>query len=200
MGNSEWLRRTAEAQYNTTSHGQFVIAVYEALDKEHLILIKGDVKGKEDVPVRVQSECLPGTALDSADCDCREQLQGSLGIISQSSMGAILYMREEGRGHGLAIKIRALANKNAGLDTFEAVRALGLPPDIRDYKDTAAIIMDLGIASIQLITNNPSKIAGLEKEGVMITGRIPIEVLATESTRPHLIAKKAAGHFLTQSL
>lgn len=138
MLSSEILRRVAKAQHHTNQYGDFQIAVYEVGIKEHVTLIKGDVKGKENVPVRVQSECLLGTALDSADCDCRAQLDGSLEIVSKSLVGAVLYMREEGRGHGLATKIRALANKNIGLDTYEAVRVLGLPPDIRDYRDAPA--------------------------------------------------------------
>lgn len=122
MLNPEWPRRTAEALHHTPYFGDFEIAVYEASGKEHLVLVKGDIKGEEDVPVRIQSECLPGTALNSADCDCRAQLEQSMEIAWRSGKGAILYMREEGRGHGLATKIRALSFKNRGLDTFRQLR------------------------------------------------------------------------------
>ena len=192
--------RTAEAQHNTHSHGSFEIAVYEVSGKEHLALVKGEVRGKEDVPVRIQSACIPGTALDSADCECREQVEGSFDILDQHPNGVMLYMDEEGRGLGLATKIRALSHKNKGLDTFAAVEALGLPSDMRDHQDAAHILHDLGMTSVQIITNNPAKIRGLLQAEVIVTGRIPIEIPATDRTRKHLQAKQKAGHLLTQRL
>ena len=200
MANPEWPVKTAEALHHTREYGDFTIAIYDNFGKEHVVLIRGSVKDQESVPVRVQSECLPGTALESADCDCQDQIKGSLEIISSNPVGVFLYMREEGRGYGLTTKIRALANKNSGMDTFKATEALGLPSDIRDYKDAARILISLGIGSVDLITNNPNKISGLREEGVIIAGRTPIEVIATDITRLHLRAKKEAGHYLTQPL
>ena len=195
---SDTLRKTAEARHITNRYGEFYIAVYESNALQHLALVKGDVRGRDDVPVRIQSACLPGTALDSADCDCREQLEGSLEIVSQNGNGIVLYMDEEGRGLGLTTKVQALANKNKGLDTFEAVRFLGKPEDVRDFLAAANIIKDLGIASVQLITNNPAKISSLQRQGVVVNSRIAIEIPATDETRRHLLAKKQAGHFLAQ--
>lgn len=153
-----------------------------------------------NVPVRIQSACIPGTALNSADCECQEQLEESFNILDQYPNGVILYMDEEGRGHGLTVKIRGLKNKNEGLNTFQAVEVLGLPSDVRDYRHASCILIEVGVRSIQIITNNPAKTSGLVSGGLVVTGRIPIEIPATDQTRLHLQTKKKAGHLLKQPL
>ena len=194
--------KTAEALHKS-SHGIFKIVVYrnEVSRKEHAVLIKGDVNDKNDVPVRIESDCITGIVLDSLECECKDQLKGSFDILSKSENGLIIYLRDEGRGHGLTIKVKALANKNKGHDTLEAVEKLGLATDIRDYKDAANIIKDLGINSVKLITNNPDKIAKLREHNVIVSDRIPIEIPVTEHTRKHLKAKRdKANHFFNQEL
>jgi GTP cyclohydrolase II len=190
----------AEASLTTRHYGIFQLVVFADADKEHIALTLGDVSSSTNVPVRLQSECLPGTALDSADCECADQLTRSFEIVSEAGIGVILYMREEGRGLGLTTKVKALANKNRGMDTFQAVRALGLQPDLRNHASAAAILNDFGILSVRPITNNPEKIAALRNAGINVGERIAVEITATTATSRHLAAKLRAGHFITQNL
>jgi GTP cyclohydrolase II/3,4-dihydroxy 2-butanone 4-phosphate synthase/GTP cyclohydrolase II len=150
--------------------------------KEHVAAVKGDLRNAEGVPVRVHSECLTGEILGSLKCDCRDQLEHALDVVGQSERGAVLYLRQEGRGIGLGNKIRAYALQAArGADTYEANRALGFEDDLRRYDVAACILKQLGVRSIDLITNNPLKLAGLAAEGIDVRRRIP----SVAKTNPH---------------
>ena len=143
---------------------------------------------------RVSSECLPGTALFSAECDCSEQLRYSLELIAQANRGILFYLRQEGRGHGLATKIQALANKNIGLDTFSAVEKLGLKADIRNYSIVRSALERFQIRSIVCVSNSPDKIESLIDLGVIIESVANIPITANRVSYPHLRAKKERGH------
>ena len=165
--------------------GKFrIVAFWNNRDgKEHVALVHGDVMGREDLPVRLHSECLTGDALGSLRCDCRDQLEVALRRIGAMERGAILYMRQEGRGIGLLNKVRAYALQDRGLDTVEANLALGFRDDERDYAVAAHMLASLNVASIQLMTNNPNKLQQLEQLGTKVTGRIPHVMPATEYNR-----------------
>jgi GTP cyclohydrolase II len=141
--------------------------------KEHVALVNGTVAGLEGVPVRVHSECLTSEVFGSLKCDCRQQLDRALDFISQQGCGVLLYLRQEGRGIGLGNKIKAYALQNKGLDTYEANRQLGFPDDLRSYDVAAEMLRLLDVRSVDLITNNPLKIAGLVEEGIPVRRRIP---------------------------
>ena len=159
-----------------TYHGEFQLCIYQKDEtgKEHLALVMGDLSGKEDVLVRVHSECFTGDVLGSLRCDCGEQLQRAMAMIADTGEGAIIYLRQEGRGIGLGEKLRAYNLQDEGYDTVEANLALGHQADERDYTCAARILENIGIRSIALITNNPSKIEALDSLGMKICRRIPL--------------------------
>ncbi|MEJ6949788.1 bifunctional 3,4-dihydroxy-2-butanone-4-phosphate synthase/GTP cyclohydrolase II [Natronospora cellulosivora (SeqCode)] len=192
------VNKAAEAVL-PTKFGNFTIKVYttELDDKEHVAIIKGDVKDQEDVLVRVHSECLTGDIFGSLRCDCGEQLATALQMIENEGMGVLLYMRQEGRGIGLINKIKAYNLQDDGLDTVEANVALGFDPDLRDYGIGAQILADLGLSSLQLITNNPKKIIGLEGYGLRVSDRVALEIDPNEKNEFYLQVKKdKMGHLL----
>ena len=175
--------------------GTLRVVVYRVGDgvEEHMAIVAGDPSG-EAVPARVHSECWTGETLGSLKCDCREQLDGALDAIAAAGRGVVVYLRQEGRGIGLGNKIRAYALQNDGADTVEANAALGFAPDLRSYELAAAILSDLGVRSVELMTNNPDKVRGLEAAGVPVT-RVPHWVEGHEHNRAYLEAKRQKlGH------
>ena len=182
-----------------TAYGTFKLHLYESIidNYQHIALVKGDVKGKHYVLVRVHSECLTGDIFGSKRCDCGEQLHKSIQLIGQRNRGVLLYMRQEGRGIGLVNKIKAYALQDKGLDTVEANEELGFKPDLRDYGIGAQILSDLGLKTIQLITNNPRKIVGLAGYGLKVTKRIPVETTPTDFNRGYLkVKREKLGHLI----
>jgi GTP cyclohydrolase II len=182
-----------------TRFGDFhIVAFWNNRDgKDHVALVRGDVVGARDVPVRLHSECLTGDALGSLRCDCRDQLEAALKAIGQMECGIILYLRQEGRGIGLLNKIRAYGLQDYGYDTVEANLALGFRDDERDYAVAAQMLRALQVQSIQLMTNNPKKIEGLAKHGVVITGRIPHVMPSNPHNEAYLRTKvEKSGHLI----
>jgi 3,4-dihydroxy 2-butanone 4-phosphate synthase / GTP cyclohydrolase II len=196
--NEKLVRQVAAVRMPTAS-GEFMAYGYESLldGEQHLALVKGDVAGKKDVLVRVHSECLTGDVFHSLRCDCGEQLQAAIDIIDQEGLGVLLYMAQEGRGIGLLNKLRAYELQEQGRDTVEANVELGFAPDLRDYGIGAQILVDLGLTSIRIMTNNPRKLVGLEGYGLTITERVPLEVKPSRANLRYLQAKKdKLGHIL----
>jgi 3,4-dihydroxy 2-butanone 4-phosphate synthase/GTP cyclohydrolase II len=192
------VKRVAEAEL-PTEFGDFKIIGYTNLvdERDHVAIVKGDLEGQKNVLVRMHSECLTGDVFGSKRCDCGEQLHAAMRRIDEIGMGAIVYLKQEGRGIGLANKLRAYDLQDQGSDTVEANEALGFKADLRDYGLGAQILLDLGLSSIRLLTNNPRKIVGLEGYGLEITGREPLEMEAGEFNREYLAAKRTKlGHIL----
>ncbi len=192
------VERVAEADL-PTKWGHFRIVTYRDLlsGQEHVALVKGEVAGDSPVLVRVHSECLTGDALGSLRCDCGDQLHRAMEMIEAEGKGVLLYMRQEGRGIGLANKVCAYHLQDQGLDTVEANLHLGYPPDLRDYGIGAQILADLGVKKLRLLTNNPKKVAGLSGYGLEIVEEVPIEVDPNPYNKRYLKAKKEKlGHRL----
>lgn len=183
-----------------TEYGTFMLSAYEdTVNKEqHIALVRGDVKNRKDVLVRVHSSCFTGDVLHSLRCDCGQQLRKSLEMIGKEGCGVLLYMHQEGRGIGLINKLKAYNLQDLGWDTVEANIKLGFKPDLRNYGIGAQILADLGLSKIRLITNNPKKITGLEGYGLKITRRVPLEIsLKTKMGKKYMCTKKyKLGHLL----
>jgi 3,4-dihydroxy 2-butanone 4-phosphate synthase/GTP cyclohydrolase II len=192
------VKRIAEADL-PTEFGNFRLIGYNNLvdERDHVALVKGDLVGKSDVLVRMHSECLTGDVFGSQRCDCGEQLHAAMRRIDAEGIGAIVYLKQEGRGIGLANKIRAYDLQDQGRDTVEANEMLGFKPDLREYGIGAQILLDLGLTSIRILTNNPRKIVGLEGYGLTISGREPMQVEAGDFNREYLATKRTKlGHIL----
>jgi len=179
--------------------GQFqVVSFYNHRDgKEHAAFVRGDVRGGENIPVRLHSECLTGDAIGSLRCDCRDQLEAALSAIGQMEKGILLYLRQEGRGIGLTNKIRAYGLQDLGYDTVEANLALGFADDERDFGVAADMLRALEVQSVQVMTNNPRKLAHLEKHNMRVAGRIPL-VMAPNPYNEFYLRTKASksGHMI----
>ncbi len=196
--NEKFITREVETNL-PTKYGDFKIIAYKDLisDIVHIALVKGKVNGKKNVLVRVHSECLTGDVFGSKRCDCGDQVNSALKMIEEEEEGVFLYMKQEGRGIGLLNKIKAYRLQEKGFDTVEANEELGFPPDLRDYGIGAQILVDLGLSSIRLLTNNPKKVVGLEGYNLYITERIPIEICPNKLNREYLKTKKdKLGHLL----
>lgn len=183
-----------------TRYGEFTLSLYvNRVDrKEHLALIMGEVREQDEVLLRVHSECFTGDVLGSLRCDCGEQLELAMQLIAQQGQGVIVYLRQEGRGIGLPDKLRAYNLQDQGYDTVDANLILGHQADEREYSVAAAIIEDLGIRSIRLLTNNPTKLESLQELGVEVSARIPLEVAVTAENASYLQAKATRmNHVLT---
>jgi len=182
-----------------TANGEFVLHYYSNTldDKEHIALVKGEVTDKEAVPVRIHSECFTGDVLGSRRCDCGEQLVMAMQLINDLGYGVLIYLRQEGRGIGLLKKLQAYNLQDSGMDTVDANLHLGYLADEREYNIAALILNDLKIKSVQMLTNNPDKIDALEKLGVKVVGRVPVESVANDDNRGYLKTKaKKMAHML----
>ena len=199
MRNERLVKRAAVASL-PTDHGAFHIHAYESqLDGQtHVALVRGEIGDGKDVLVRVHSKCLTGDVFHSARCDCGAQLDAAMAAVAKEGRGVLLYLNQEGRGIGLANKIRAYELQDQGLDTVEANERLGFKPDQRDYGIGAQILSDLGVKTMRLLTNNPRKFVGLQGYGLAVSEAVPLEIPANDSTRKYLKAKKdKLGHKLS---
>ncbi len=192
------LRIAASAEL-PTRFGDFWVVAFTMGDEglDHAAFIHGDAIDGEAIPLRLHSECLTGDAIGSLRCDCRDQLHAALTTIGQMDHGVLLYLRQEGRGIGLANKIRAYELQDQGLDTVDANAALGFRDDERDYSVAAEMLRALGVRSVKLMTNNPRKITGLERHGITVAERIPLVSTPTDHNRDYLATKAArSGHLM----
>jgi 3,4-dihydroxy 2-butanone 4-phosphate synthase/GTP cyclohydrolase II len=193
------VHRAAETDLPTKYGGTFRAIVYtnDVDNHEHIALVKGNIHADKPILVRVHSECLTGDVFGSLRCDCGGQLHAAMRMVGQEKCGVILYMHQEGRGIGLANKIKAYGLQDEGLDTVEANMKLGFKADLRDYGIGAQILRDLGLRKMRLMTNNPKKIVGLDGYGLEVVDRIPIEMEAVPENIKYLQAKKdKLGHLL----
>ncbi|MGI9556404.1 MAG: GTP cyclohydrolase II, partial [Solirubrobacterales bacterium] len=182
-----------------TAFGEFTAVGYRSLvdEKHHVAMVKGNVSGRDDVLVRVHSECLTGDVFHSLRCDCGEQLTAALAQIEREERGVLLYLSQEGRGIGLLNKLRAYKLQEDGLDTVDANLKLGLPADLRDYGIGAQILTDLGLTSIRILTNNPKKIVGLEGYGLSVNEQVPIDAAPNPHNEEYLrVKRERLGHGL----
>jgi len=182
-----------------TEHGEFVLHFYSNTldDKEHIALVKGDVANRENVPVRIHSECFTGDVLGSRRCDCGEQLAMAMQLINEAGFGVLIYLRQEGRGIGLLKKLQAYNLQDAGMDTVDANIHLGHLADEREYNIAALMLENLQIKSIKLMTNNPRKMDDMKKLGINVAGRIPVESVAHNDNVGYLKTKaKKMAHIL----
>jgi 3,4-dihydroxy 2-butanone 4-phosphate synthase / GTP cyclohydrolase II len=199
MRNERLVRRAAVADL-PTEHGAFRIFAFESQldDQTHVALVRGDIGDGKDVLVRVHSKCLTGDVFHSARCDCGAQLDAAMAAVASEGRGVLLYLNQEGRGIGLANKIRAYELQDQGLDTVEANERLGFKADQRDYGIGAQILSDLGVKTMRLLTNNPRKFVGLQGYGLAVSEAVPLEIPANDSTRRYLKTKKdKLGHKLS---
>jgi GTP cyclohydrolase II len=186
-----------------TKEGEFHLYLYtnNRDDKEHLALVMGEVQGKEDILVRVHSECYTGDVLGSLRCDCGEQLHCALHAMAVHGEGVLIYLRQEGRGIGLLDKLRAYNLQDEGMDTVDANLALGHQADERDYTIAACILNDLGVSSVQLLTNNPMKIENLRQLGILVVKRVPLEATITADNIDYLFTKvQRMNHMLDMDI
>lgn len=199
MDRAPTVERYSEADV-PTEYGVFRLVVFreKGSDAEHVAIVKGDVDGADGVHVRVHSECLTGEVLHSLKCDCREQLDYALRHVADEERGAVLYLRQEGRGIGLGNKIRAYALQQQGVDTVDANRMLGFDDDLRRYHVATDMLAELGIRSVVLLTNNPLKVESLREDGVDVAGRLPVHIAPNEHNRDYLLTKRSRmGHMLS---
>jgi GTP cyclohydrolase II len=192
------LERFSEAVV-PTDRGPFLVVVFRErrTGVEHVALVRGDVQSAEGVPVRIHSECLTSEVFGSMKCDCRQQFDRAMDFIAQNGCGVVLYLRQEGRGIGLGNKIRAYALQAKGLDTYDANRKLGFPDDLRTYDMAAEMLRTLGVQSVDLITNNPLKIAALVEEGIPVRRRIPARAEQNPHNADYLRTKRErTGHLI----
>ncbi|MDY7035156.1 MAG: bifunctional 3,4-dihydroxy-2-butanone-4-phosphate synthase/GTP cyclohydrolase II [Thermodesulfobacteriota bacterium] len=198
MKNESFVQKVAETVL-PTPYGEFkaIAFVNDIDDYEHLALIKGEIDPEEDLLVRVHSQCLTGDVFKSRRCDCGDQLEKAMEMVQKEGLGIILYMQQEGRGIGLANKLKAYALQDNGFDTVEANEELGFKADLRDYGVGAQILVALGVKKMKLMTNNPKKIIGLEGYGLQITNRVPIETEPRSENKAYLLTKcQKLGHLL----
>ncbi|PIT84306.1 GTP cyclohydrolase II [Candidatus Micrarchaeota archaeon CG10_big_fil_rev_8_21_14_0_10_45_29] len=183
-----------------TQFGDFEIYAFEDRKmKTHLALVRGDVKDAQEVPVRLHSRCLTGDALGSMRCDCREQYEKAIKYLGKQEKGVLLYMNQEGRGIGLANKIRAYELQDKGLDTVQANHQLGFADDLRSYESAADMLKYLQVGSVVLLSNNPKKVQGLQKEGIEVAKRMPLQIDGNEHDANYLKTKKEKmGHILDE--
>jgi len=205
MAKSEGIHRASPAHVDfyaeaelPTQRGDFRLLIFRerGTGVEHLAMVRGDVRGAKGVPVRIHSECLTGEVLGSLKCDCRDQLDGALELIARAGIGVLVYLRQEGRGIGLGNKVRAYALQAQGADTYEANRQLGFADDLRRYDLAAEILRELGVGSIDLITNNPKKLEELKAQGIEVRHRIPANAPVNAHNRAYLRAKRRSGHLI----
>jgi 3,4-dihydroxy 2-butanone 4-phosphate synthase / GTP cyclohydrolase II len=184
-----------------TRRGTFRAVAFRADGHEHMALVYGKTKLRENVLVRIHSECMTGDIFAAMRCECGEQLDAALNTIVREGSGILVYLRgHEGRGIGLVAKVRShVLQDEAGLDTLDSATALGLPVDVRDYAPAARVLHHLGVRSVRLMSNNPDKIAALERHGITVTARVPLLVTATPHNISYLAAKRdRLGHDLPQ--
>jgi 3,4-dihydroxy 2-butanone 4-phosphate synthase / GTP cyclohydrolase II len=192
------VQREAEALLPTPNGEWRVIAYRNEVDQqEHVALVHGEVDGQDNVLVRMHSECLTGDVFHSLRCDCGEQLTAAMQMIRDAGAGVIVYLRQEGRGIGLVHKLRAYALQEGGMDTVQANEALGFRPDLRDYGIGAQILLDLGLTTVRILTNNPKKIVGLEGYGLSVTAQVPVQIQPNPYNSLYLSTKRdKLGHLL----